>query len=152
MMNKPPFLELSEIISLGLTAPTIFLACAVIVRWFDAAASSFATHKENRTSHQWFIIGVFISFLGQAADNLWWGVAWTAEFLGLPFRDSLFDYGVVSNIPCRQLTGIIAAFCHLKAFSEYTGKSVDFTRKIAVGIGLFTASLLLLIRGLFSGK
>lgn len=150
-MNKPTFLEVAEIISLGLTAPTIFLAFAVIFRWLASATESIKTPASKRTSHQWFIIGVFISFVGQAADNLWWGSAWTAELLDWPFRDVLFNYGVISNIPCRQVTGIIAAFCHLKAFSEYTGKSVDFTRKIAVGAGLGTAILLILARLIFGG-
>lgn len=151
-MNKPPFLELSEIVSLGLTAPTIFLAFAVLAKWRVSASDALYKDSNLRTSHEWFIIGVFVSFLGQAADNIWWGVAWAAEFLDLRFRDTLFDYGVVSNIPFRQVTGIIAAFCHLKAFSEFTGESVVITKRIAVAVGCVTAAGLAAIRLLSGGR
>ena len=67
---------------------------------------------------QVFLPGIFVGFLGSVFDNFYWGIAWTTEYLHIEARDTLFKLGSWPNIIFRQLAGIAAAYCHMKAFYE----------------------------------
>lgn len=110
-MNSP--LEVAELISLGLTSPTLISAAVVVVIWWKPAIRSLKSKK--RDGKQWLILGVAISFVGGFLDNLWWGSAWGHFFLEMEQAKWWFDHGVVSNIPFRQLAGISAGYCHIRS-------------------------------------
>ena len=80
-----------EFISLVLTVPTILLSLWVVALFGP------------------------IGFIGNFFDNIYWGIAWTVEFLNRDEPNDWFKYGVASNIPFRQLAGITAATCHIAA-------------------------------------
>ena len=100
-------------VSLALTPATIIACIAVLVMWSKGALKS--VWSRHKTDVQWFMIGVVISFVGAAVDNLYWGLAWLADYTGSSLRDALFRNGVYSNVPFRQVCTVIAAGCHIKA-------------------------------------
>ena len=105
-----------HVLSGGLTIVTIFLAVAVMLKW-RLAAEEAAFKKTQLTSVQWLIIGIWVAFLGQTVDNLYWLIAWTSHHFSNhgTLTTWLFDNGIFFNIPFRQTLGIIAAYCHLKS-------------------------------------
>ncbi len=109
-------------VSLVLTWALLFLCLAVCHRWRSAAADLLA---DRNNPIAWFAGGVFIHFATNFADNLYWGVAWSAHFGGWASEAALFENGVYSNIPFRQIGTIAAAFCHLKAAALYANKDVE---------------------------
>lgn len=114
MSDDPQTLHhLAEITSLAMAVPTIVLAVAVVWTWGPAALKALVSR--NFTPNDWFIVGVCVGFLGSVGDNLYWGLAWSAEFTDHAAADKLFALGVWSNIPFRQGMGIAAAYCHLRA-------------------------------------
>jgi len=108
------FDEWAEFISLTLTVPTLLTAAAVVARWWPSARKAIMSWP-NLDPMEWFVLGVAVGFAGAFADNVYWGLAWTASFLGLPSKGWLFDNGVCFNIAFRQAMGIFAAYCHLRA-------------------------------------
>ncbi len=112
--------DTSELISLFLTVPTIFAATLVVVYWWRDAIVAISTPAWKRDASQWFVLGVFVGFAGSFLDNLYWGIAWTTEFIQHPSKDFWFSHGALPNIFVRQMAGIFAAFCHVKAAVEYS--------------------------------
>lgn len=110
-------LEVAELISLGLTVPTLVLSAHVVLLWRRPAVS--AVKKFNRTATDWFVMGVAVGFAGSFADNLYWTFPWTASFLEHPCTDELMSKGVYFNIFSRQLAGIFSAYCHIRSYFEY---------------------------------
>ena len=108
-----PMAELAALVSLGMTVPTVILAVAVIVKWAPSALR--AWKSKERTADQWFVIGVTVGFIGALADNVYWALPWTANYLDHPAQVPLFAAGVYFNIIFRQGLGIVAAYCHLRA-------------------------------------
>ena len=103
----------AELISLGMTFPTVILAIAVVYTWLPSARD--AIKSNNPTAQDWFIIGVVAGFVGSVLDNTYWFMPWTASFLGHDAFQTLTNMGVFLNIFFRQGLGIIAAYCHLRA-------------------------------------
>ena len=130
--------------SLLLTPLTIFTCIYVAILWRRSAITSW--REANKTSIQWFIIGVFISFVGSAVDNFYWGITWTVDFLNpeSDLRESLFQYGPYSNLPFRQVTTSLAALCHLKAASEIGNSAIRTV--IIISAVLTVAYVLFLLR------
>ena len=111
------FQKLAELISLGLTVPTILLSIWVVRLYWRPSLE--AVRAERRTSVEWFAIGITIGFLGSSLDNLYWAIPWTASYLGYTGTNDLVEAGVFFNIPFRQLCGSIAAYCHIRSVLEY---------------------------------
>ena len=107
--------DTAELVSLGLTVPTITMSVMVCYWWRKAALKAVRTSFNMRTGSDWLILGVWIAFAGSIVDNAFWGAAWTSEYLGLPFTETLFLNGVYFNIPARQMAGAMGGYCHLLA-------------------------------------
>lgn len=103
----------AEILSLGLTAPTIILAGAVIYTWFPSATLAFK--KDKKEAQDWFIFGVVIGFIGAVVDNLYWSFPWSFAFLDNPYFHPFVKAGVYFNVIFRQGMGVLAGYCHLRA-------------------------------------
>lgn len=132
-----------EVQSLIMSVPTILGAIAVVFLWGRP------TIFQRATTRDWIMLGVTISFVGQIGDNVYWGVAWTANFLDSPWASSLFQAGVFSNIPFRQGCGTVAAYCHLRAYCDITKNPRESVRALheyaltSVLLGVLAALLLL---------
>lgn len=110
------------LISLGLTVPFLILASIVCVLWGSSLKVSACQNfpPENR-ARQWFAFGVFIGFVGGIGDNSYWQIAWTLDYIESYLASTVFSYGVVSNIPFRQICGIISAYAHCRSVVEDSG-------------------------------
>lgn len=108
-------IDFLKLISITITGPTIYLAILVVIMWAPSAWKFITQKGGPSTREEWFIVGVFVSFIGQALDNLYWGVAWTMNHMDYEHAKLWFDFGFLPNIPFRMGAGIIAAFCHIKA-------------------------------------
>lgn len=112
----------AELISLSLTVPTVLLGLLVVAIW---GKSSIKALKERRkTATDWLILGIVISFVGSSLDNIYWGITWGSDLLGLESSERWFLNGVYANIPLRQTAGIIAAFCHLRGAVSWSSKGL----------------------------
>ena len=85
----------------------------MIFLWGHAAKS--AAGRYVRTELDWFTLGVVVGFIGGWVDNLYWGLAWLANYLALESEAFLFGHGSYSNVIFRQGFGIVAALCHVQA-------------------------------------
>lgn len=107
----------AELISNGLALPIILLSLAVIFLWFKPACHSIKNFLG--TPEQWFILGVFCGFLGEFADNIYWTISWSLQYLEWQAASLFMERGVFYNIPFRQILGITAAYCHVRSALEY---------------------------------
>ena len=135
----------AELISLGLTVPTIALAGYVVLLWGSSAAK--AAIKENRSATEWFILGVASGFVGSLCDNLYWAFPWTADFLEHSSKDVLMMRGVYFNIFSRQLAGIFSAYCHIRSYFEYRHRhdqqKLHCVTIASFGLGAVAAAILI---------
>ena len=111
--------ELSELISLWWTVPTVVLGAKVVLLWGNSALKALKMNPCDRTSSDLFIIGVFIGFLGSIFDNLYWSIHSTADYLNLEISKDLMKAGVYFNIFFRQLSGTLSAYFHIKSYYQY---------------------------------
>lgn len=115
--------KIAILVSNGLTIATIILSLSVVFLWFPAAREAFRERqKKPWESEEWFIIGVFLGFIGEALDNTYWLLPWSAEFLNLPETQALIATGVWVNIPFRQIFSSVAAYCHIRSALSYHKK------------------------------
>ena len=122
---------------MGLTVPTVVLAVAVVTVWSPAALRAIKRPGTERRGEDWFIVGVVAGFIGATLDNIYWAFPWTATFLESPLGWKLTSAGVFFNVFFRQGLGIVAGYCHLKAYA------VDHTpKRRALAILLGGSSLL----------
>ena len=111
------FSEIEILLSLALTLPTVIFAFAVIFIWGKEAMRVFKNGPRNPM--EWLICGVVIAFFGSAIDNLYWGFGWSHFYLNDgKISDLISTIGLAINIIFRQGCGIIAAYCHLKSYTE----------------------------------
>lgn len=91
----------------------------------------------DKSAQNWFILGVFLHFLGSSADNIYWGIAWHYHYLDHPAAGKWFANGAISNIPFRQLATFAAALCHIQAAYLHTeGKVFSPKKVITIGVVL----------------
>lgn len=121
-------LEIANLISLALTVPYLYLCWKVLSYYGKGAWLS--ARRSHPTAVEWLIIGVCVGFLGSALDNIWWGIAWFGDLLGLPFRDFFFTYGVASNVFARQAAGVMSALCHIAAVYTHIDRPAAVGQKI----------------------
>ena len=117
--------KIGEWVSLTATIPTILLAI-VVVHAYGKKCLPWVRSGEPFSRVQWLILGITLGFLGQVLDNVFWQVAWTLEFLELPWRQEVFQSGAWFNIVNRQLLGCLAALCHLRSAFLASSKDAEF--------------------------
>lgn len=147
-MNAPEWLQnFAEAVSLVWTWPTVILGISVVAHWAPYVYKQLK-EQEDLTSRDWLIMGVTVGFLGGVVDNIWWGVAWSFDFVELGnHRDWCFRHGVYSNIIFRQIFGAYAAYCHLVAFYEARSKGmVNVWMSLSLAVGLIYACVITVIK------
>lgn len=102
-----------ELLSLGLSATAITLSIAVLSAWWPATRR--AAVRQNRTSVDWLMIGVFVGFLGGTFDSAYWQIPWTMNYFCSPCATDWIQWGVLPNIMFRNGCDILSAGCHLRA-------------------------------------
>lgn len=140
--------KIAELFSLFLSVPTIMLSLGVVVFWYSGAMDAIK-RKQGLAAQDWFIVGVFIGFIGEALDNAYWMFAWTASFLGLPSESFWFENGAYPNIFFRQICGALAAYCHIRAHFEFkpgSSRMHDTIFWLAMTGGLVFAGALMFAR------
>lgn len=147
MIETLPF-KAATLISNGLAVPVLFLSLIVIAVWYRPVV---ATCKNFiKSPEQWFILGVFLGFLGEFLDNFYWTITWALRYLDSSYTELFMNSGVYSNIPFRQILGISAAYCHIRSAIEYKRtKSNNSSNKIEILNIIIIATLLLGV--LFAG-
>lgn len=106
--------ELMELVSLAATPPFLLLGAVVVWKFSPVAWATARGVYEWKDKHI-LIVGILIGFMGSLVDNVYWGCAWLAEYMGWGSAKMLFANGVWSNVPFRQFAGIAAAILHLYA-------------------------------------
>lgn len=104
----------AELISLASTGPTLMSAVLVLLYWKGFLQKTFRTNPSEWKAMDMFVVGICLAFAGDFMDNLYWGLAWTAEYLNSPIAKFLFNKGVYSNIPFRQASGAFAGYIHVR--------------------------------------
>lgn len=94
----------------------------VITLWYKQAGRILTKYNE---AWVWAALGVVTHFFSSFVDNSYWGLAWSLYYLSGYDATAWFEYGILSNIPFRQLGTSFAAFCYLKAGSIITNKSLS---------------------------
>lgn len=146
-MDLAEYNLIAEAISLAMTFPTVILGLAVVYLWGPPAWK--AMRSGTLDAQGWFIVGVVTAFIGSSLDNIYWFFPWAASFLGLEVTDSLMTNGVFFNIFFRQMAGIVAAYCHLRAAAESSkGKirSVNYLMAASYAIGVVAVGCLFMAR------
>ena len=88
----------------------------VVVTWYPFR-QAIKIPAKNRQATQWMCIGIWVSWVGRAADSMWWFVPWSMAYINHPAWQSYNDAGVFVNLVFRQGFATYAAYCHIKAFS-----------------------------------
>lgn len=130
--------HVAELISLGMTIPTLVLAGAVVYFWSPSLS-------KIKTANDWFVTGVVFGFVGAFLDNTYWFIPWTASFLELESTNALVKAGVFFNIFFRQGLGIFAAYCHLKAAEMHETKKFRFLNRMLLVSSLAGVAYAMLI-------
>lgn len=136
----------AEMISLFLTFPTIILAMGVVYIWGKEAIKIFGRGPANPM--EWLIAGVVIAFVGSVFDNAYWGIVWTIDYYSGDIHEGLARFGVFMNVIFRQTCGILAAYCHLKSYTELKKDSI-LNKKLFLSsslVGLVYVTLLSLFK------
>lgn len=105
--------DVAECVSLALTFPTIVFGLAVVVLFYEDAATALSSGRRTRTDC--LILGIFIGFVGGVLDNTYWAIPWTLSFVRHADTDWWMAQGVYFNVFSRQLCGWAAAYFHVRA-------------------------------------
>lgn len=105
--------DIPDLISLGLTFPTVLLASTVLYVWLPSALQ--AVRSNYPTANDWFIIGVAVMFFGESIDHAYSLIPWSSAFMEKTRLCDFMDVTVLFNMAFRQGCCMIAAYCHLKA-------------------------------------
>ena len=122
------------------------MAAGVVIYWRKSALDALAG-RVSWDSEQWFIVGVFIGFIGQLLDNAYWLIPWGLSYVGSDMAPWFFDHGPIFNIFSRQILGIVSAYCHIRAAVIYSRRGSTKLGRLAVFafVAGFCYSLLLIL-------
>ena len=120
--------DLVTFLSLLATPAVVLGSVYVVFIWKDYAIEGLDRGAEITFDHHvyWLVIGILISFVGGAFDSLYWGIAWTADFLDWDSRDFWFKNGVYSNLVFRQGCDVFAVLCHVYSAMRYFGTNAIY--------------------------
>ena len=128
--------QITELVSMILTWPTVILSFSVVMIWVPVAwrgvrqlgwRSLTRLKKDNReaAASVFLAVGITVGFLGGLLDNSYWSIPWSLSSVGHPHEMAWNQFGPLPNIFTRQLCGMIAAYCHIRAAML----SVDLTHR-----------------------
>lgn len=114
------FYEFLSALSIGMTLPALAFCLWVMIRYHNTFKCISKDCIRFRNFHgvsptDWIGLGIFIGFLGEFTDGLYWFVTWVSVYYGLPFEEFLIKWGVVANLPSREVAVVLAAYGHIRA-------------------------------------
>ena len=128
--------DIASLVSLFLTAPTVIFAIAVVFIWGKESIEFLK--KSERTPMEWLVLGVTVSFAGSIIDNLYWASFWSFTYYSNYLSETLSQIGVCINVFFRQGCGILAAYCHLKSYTELK-KDSNLNKNLWISSSIFGA-------------
>lgn len=133
-------------VQVGLTLTFVVMCVLLIKTWWPSVQGAVRDARGLRfwrawSADEWLGVGIVIGFAGNIADNVYWGITWTTALYQLPIEEGLMESGPLSNIFSRQLVGILAVYCHLKAamMMYRSTDRVPVRRLVLLGLGLSMA-------------
>ena len=136
-------------IPLLMTIPTIILGVGVLHRW--AGPTWVSLKRDSLDSTAWFIIGVFVAFMGFVLDSLYWCLPIFLTMFGVePHCEVMRDF-LPYNLIIRQIAGMGAAYCHLKASGIADSEHSRVTNRLVASSYIVVAALatiMWLVKGL----
>jgi len=114
------FYDLIAATSIGMTIPALILCVWVMVRYhgtFQCITKECIKFRRfvAISPTDWIGLGIFIGFLGELVDGLYWFVTWITIYYDIPVSSTLERWGVIANLPSRQWAIILAAYGHIRA-------------------------------------
>jgi len=116
--------DLVSPLSNGYAVTANYLSLIVVLVWFKPAMIVLKKWFYNAPilSYDLLIFGVWIGFVGEFLDGLYWQIAWTLHYYQSTIGANMVDNGMLINMFTRQSTGTLAAYCHIKSSLQYEGK------------------------------
>tara|TARA_R110000787_G_scaffold17438_15_gene54615 strand:- start:855 stop:1289 length:435 start_codon:yes stop_codon:yes gene_type:complete len=108
--------DVSTVISIALTIPFLCYCVEVAYLWWPSFKKSFDEGEELASSK--LAKGIWIGFVSNFFDNLYWGVTWFAFYMQWPIALAFLAAGPLVNIFFRQTGGVLAALNHVEAATE----------------------------------
>lgn len=104
------------VVSIALTIPFLCYCIEIAYLWWPAFKRSFRSEGINAASSK-LARGIWIGFVSNFLDNLYWGVTWLAFILKWQIAPILLGFGPFFNVFFRQAGGLAAAREHVDAAS-----------------------------------
>ena len=140
-------LELAEIFSSFLTPASIVLPILVLFIYAPRAYKVWIKRESEPEPIDWLALGITFTHGGTIFDNIWWGSAWMMKYIDFYFHRYLFDYGVLSNIPFRNIAGIIGSYCHIRGgIKFYESSNYQSIIRACFYVGFIITALLIYIK------
>lgn len=134
--------HIASLISIFLTIPTLTTALAVMIRWWPRVKTLLFRKNKNMHAEDWFIRGVFKSFVKDFFDNGYWLIPWSLVFIGSSHAELWIMAGVYVNCLVRQGIGLLAARCYLKASELYRSTHEMNDYKVTFKLSFLTGCVL----------
>lgn len=121
--------DIVNVAQVGLTVTFILFCWLLLKTWrrgfFDAFHFPVSTWKPE----DWLVVGIVIGFAGNLLDNAFWGIHWLLDLYRHPLQPAVMDLGPLANVVFREIPGIVAVFCHLKAAVGLADAQYSLNRK-----------------------
>jgi len=104
------------VVSIALTIPFLCYCIEIAYLWWPAFKRSFRSEGINAASSK-LARGIWVGFVSNFLDNLYWGVTWLAFILKWQIAPILLGFGPFFNVFFRQAGGLAAAREHVDAAS-----------------------------------
>jgi len=131
----------ANLLSLGMVFPAVMMGIIVLYMWYPSAIESF--RKYNRDADDWFILGVFAGFIGAIIYSVYWFVYWIATYMDLSIAAALSQNGIIVNICARQVLGILAAYCFIKASELSYHRGSKSVNRLLIACNLVGVALMI---------
>lgn len=133
--------DISTVISISLTIPFLCYCIEIALLWWPSFKKSLS--EEGDSAQGKLAKGIWVGFVSNFFDNMYWGVTWFAFYMQWPVAIALLALGPLVNIFFRQTGGLMAAHNHVEAADGIHGGKPPSYRKyywvagIVAGIALW---------------
>lgn len=140
--------ELINIAQVGLTVAFLLCCWLLLTTWRDGFDKALSVSHRQWKPEDWLVVGIVIGFAGNFVDNLFWGVHWLFDLYDHPATPEILAWGPTSNIVFRQIPGIVAVYCHLRAAATLADAGYSLEKRMMLytlaGVGSVVAVLVTL--------
>lgn len=109
--------DFCTVVSLALTVPFLCYCIEIAYLWWPSLKDSYKKEGGSVASGK-LAKGIWIGFVSNFFDNVYWGVTWLAFLFKWPIAAVLLAAGPFFNIFFRQMGGLVAAKHHVDAAGE----------------------------------